>query len=369
MNDELTPEERAALRARIMGGARDIMPVGGHRAAWIAGSIAAVLVVGIAGGVAVTSTLGAPQVATSPSPTAAVIEPEPTTTPTPTPTPTPSATSTAPTPDAFGGDCANVLSDEEASAIVGVEMVLANGLAPDDPGVLGGISCQWRASGEGYEAVGVSVFPSDVVPETLRGSLGVPSNCSLDALGCRSDARFGDAVVSAWGSTDAQVAALLAEVGPRAEERPGVGSAVPPGAWAVPDCETVLRLAQDARGEGDLTPHRGDYFPFGLAWDVMSANGAAGYCALDNGSSVDSAAVIDILFGPGSEPDAAAIEKMSGVAVSVEGADAAWHFPEFTPAFELLLVQSGRNMLSIGTGNLTEAEMARIAEGLIGGLE
>ena len=68
MNDELTPSERAALRARIVGGAHDITPVGAHRNAWIAGSVAAALVVAIAGGVAVTSTLSAPEIATTPSP-------------------------------------------------------------------------------------------------------------------------------------------------------------------------------------------------------------------------------------------------------------------------------------------------------------
>ncbi|WP_022879677.1 hypothetical protein [Microbacterium sp. B19] len=92
MNDELTPSERAAMRSRILGGARDIKPVGAHRNAWIAGSVAAVLVAAIAGGVVATSTLSAPQIANTPSPTATT---EPVV-PTPTPTPTPSAMPTPP---------------------------------------------------------------------------------------------------------------------------------------------------------------------------------------------------------------------------------------------------------------------------------
>ncbi|MDI9892247.1 hypothetical protein [Microbacterium sp. IEGM 1404] len=68
MNDELTPDERAAMRVPIVGGARDIAPVGAHRNAWIAGSIAAVLVVAIAGGVVTTSTLSAPPIANTPTP-------------------------------------------------------------------------------------------------------------------------------------------------------------------------------------------------------------------------------------------------------------------------------------------------------------
>lgn len=68
VNDELTPDERAAMRVPIVGGARDIAPVGAHRNAWIAGSIAAVLVVAIAGGVVTTSTLSAPPIANTPTP-------------------------------------------------------------------------------------------------------------------------------------------------------------------------------------------------------------------------------------------------------------------------------------------------------------
>ncbi|MXS74772.1 hypothetical protein CSIV_04550 [Microbacterium sp. CSI-V] len=74
MNDELTPDERAAMRAPIVGGARDIAPVGAHRNAWIAGSIAAVLVVAIAGGVVATSTLSAPPIANTPTPSPETVE-------------------------------------------------------------------------------------------------------------------------------------------------------------------------------------------------------------------------------------------------------------------------------------------------------
>lgn len=83
MNDELTPDERAAMRSRIVGGARGIKPVGAHRGAVIAGSIAAVLVVAIAGGAVATSTVSAPQIADTPTPTATV-QPVPEPSPTPT---------------------------------------------------------------------------------------------------------------------------------------------------------------------------------------------------------------------------------------------------------------------------------------------
>jgi hypothetical protein len=108
MNDELTPSERAALRARIVGGAHGIKPVGAHRNAAIAGSIAAVLVVAIAGGVAATSTLSAPPVATTPAPSATVsAEPTPTPSTTPSQSPTLDRVITEPT-SRFSFGCADV---------------------------------------------------------------------------------------------------------------------------------------------------------------------------------------------------------------------------------------------------------------------
>lgn len=363
MNDELTPDERAAMRARIVGGARDIAPAGAHRSAWIAGSVAAVLVVGIAGGVAATSTLSAPPVATTPTVTATATPPT-----TPVPQPTPERTA-APTPTApalaLGGTCAAALSDDEVSSIVGVPMTLSNGLPADDARTLGGLSCQWRAEGEGYQAVGVAVFPASIVPDELRDSLGVPPDCSIDGYSCRADERFGDAVVSVWGSADAEVTSVLAVVGPRAAAIPGEARGLPAGSWSVPGCEEVLRIAESARGRGDLAPHQGDYHPWGLAWEVMSANGAAGFCALDNRSSVGAAMVIDISFGPGSSVREQEIARRAGASADVPGADAAWYLAGFTSTFDLLVVQSGPNVLTIATGNLTEDEMTGLAAGFV----
>lgn len=369
MNDELTPDERAALRARIVGGARDIAPVGAHRSAWIAGSIAAVLVVGLAGGVAVTSTLSAPQIATTPSPTPMV-----TTAPTPTVEPTPSASpvpSESPTPGApspaiaLEGDCARVLSDAEVSEATGVPMTLSRNLPTYDAAVLGGMSCQWAAQGDEYRAVGVDVFPEAVVPEGVRSALGVPSDCAVDGMSCRSAQRFGDAVVEVRATQDDTVSSLLAIVGERAAASPGRAATLPGGSWVVPDCERVLEVADAARGRGDLGGHQGDYVPWGLAWEVLSANGAAGFCALDNLSAVDTATVVDIWFGPGSAPDIDAVRRSSGSPVVVAGTDAAWFLPEYTSTSDLLLVQAGANVLWIATGNMTEQEMVQIAEAIV----
>ncbi len=110
MIDQLTPDERAALRARIVGGARDIKPAGAHRGAWIAGSVAALLVVALAGGVAATTTLSAPPIANTPSPSpTATVAPVPTPTASQTPTPTaPPARIVAQPASRFSFGCADV---------------------------------------------------------------------------------------------------------------------------------------------------------------------------------------------------------------------------------------------------------------------
>jgi len=369
MNDELTPEERAALRARIVGGARDITPAGAHRGAWVAGSIAAVLVVGIAGGVAVTSTLSAPPVASTPSPTGAeTTAPTPITEPTPTASPTSSASATpgrVPLTLALDGDCARVLSDAEVSEATGVPMTLSRFVTAYDAGVLGGVSCQWAASGDGYQTVGVDVFPQAVVPESVRSTLGVPSDCTVDGMSCRSVERFGDAVVEVRGTQDDIVSSLLAMVGERAAASPGRATTIPGGRWVVPDCERVREVADVARGRGDLVAHRGDALPWGLTWEVLSANGAAGFCALDNLSAVDTATVVDIALGPGSAPDLDEVQRSSGRSVGVPGADAAWFFSGYTSTSDVLLVQAGENVLTIATGNMTEQEMVEIAGAIV----
>ena len=363
MNDELTPDERAAMRARIMGGAQDIAPAGAHRSAWIAGSIAAVLVVAIAGGVVATSTLSTPQIANTPTPS-------PTVTSTPSPSPTPTPTPTAPAPAiAFDSDCGAVIDDAAVSAVIGSPMVLSNGVSAQDAGVLGGVRCQWIATGDGYEAVGVSVFPWDAVPETVRSQAGIVPDCTIDGFSCQFVDRFGDAAVMVWGSSNAQLAALMDAVGERAARSPGTARSLPVGAWPVPDCADIRDAIDEARGRGDIVDHRGDYYPRGFDWEVLRERGAAAYCAVDNLSAPDgTATVVDMMFGPGSSPDLDAISRHGGLRVEVSGAEAAWYLPDFTSTASLLVVQSGPNTLTVGTQSMTEEEIRHVGAAVIAAL-
>lgn len=304
MNDELTPDERAALRARIVGGARGITPVGAHRGAWIAGSIAAVLVVAIAGGVVATSTLSAPpQIATTPSPSATVTETA-TPTPTPSPTPSPSGTPTAVTSVGrapFDGSCENVLTPDQLSRATGHPMDDVTFVPHDSRAtVRGGIFCSWASSDE-YKAAMLSIA---VLPATE--ALPMPESASIGPEGCKPNgycSRTGVADgVQVWVSlktaseevTAEQSAVLLDQVLTRAADYGAGIAATPTSQWWSPwDCaqlasgidpaalsyDTVTSVAYDPgyaveEGRCSITSSRAESTWEPTAWIV--AGGAVG---------------------------------------------------------------------------------------------
>lgn len=369
MNDELTPDERAALRSRILGGARDIRPAGAHRNAWIAGSIAAVLVVAIAGGAVATSTLSAPQIADTPTPhptaTAAPVVP----TPSPTRTRIATTAPTASTPAlAFDGDCSRVLDDAAVSRIAGRPMSRSPyGLFESDVAVLGGISCEWAATNEGYDTIGVSVIPWGAVPESVRETAGVVPPCE-GGFTCFFSERYGDALVTAWAGTADLMEAAVREVGPRASQEPGQPRTVPEGAWRVPDCATVQAVFREVLPGDPITPYSGDTFPHGAVWDVLTSAKAAGWCAVTVDEGADFLTRVDVNFAPGQEPDLARIRDRGGYVVDVAGAESAWIAPSTIGSFRSLIASDGSNWLSVETDGLDETEMVALAEALLGAL-
>ncbi len=371
MNDELTPDERAALRARIVGGARGITPVGAHRGAWIAGSIAAVLVVGIAGGVAVTSTLSAPQIATTPSPVVSASEaPAPVPTPVSTPALTPTPTPAPATPVmAFGGDCAAVLDDDAASAVVGVEVARWEGLTVWDARALGGVSCHWRAvDPSGWQSVSVTVLPYAVVPDAVRARLGVEPFC--EGGPCDYSERFGEAWVSATGSSADVAMGAVAAVGPRAVAAAGAPRTLPADAWRLGDCEEQLRPAvESAVGRSDLEPVGTDNVPQGQEWDVLVGNGAAAWCSFALARYDDPGwFTLRVSLAPGGRSDPAEVERFGGAPVDVEGARAAWWTPPANGVGARLRADTDGGIVEAVGTELTPEQMTVLVERLIDAL-
>lgn len=179
MNDELTPREHSEMRDSILAGAQRIHSAGQRRMQVIAASVAFVLVAGISGGAVATAALLGSGVEHEPIAT-------PSETVTQTPAPTPSLTpTTPPSPDpqavvAFGGDCAAVLTDEEAAAATGDPMTpLAAPWSPGADEKLGGLACWWSTSEE-YDAAEVRIW---AYPAEVAETAGVVDQDSCTADG------------------------------------------------------------------------------------------------------------------------------------------------------------------------------------------
>ncbi|WP_295789314.1 hypothetical protein [uncultured Microbacterium sp.] len=353
MNDELTPSERADLRARIVGGAHDIKPVGAHRSAWVAGSLAAVLVVAIAGGVAVTSTLSAPPVATTPSPVATTtVSPQPVSNPTLSPTPmtssTPSSIPVAPTV-AFGGECSSVLSTDEARAFIpDVELSTSGDEIDSTPpssrkvfALLGGLSCWWTSDQDGF---GVTVVPRAALSSSLIGEWQSTLRCDAGIL-CLAEQTVGDLWVGVqrWepgrGLTDqqfsdspdidrarAQAKDVLAVVVPRLENTSGVpqsGLPTPP----VSACSAFDETLTQWTGGAVETGYPSDNLPSGPTWDIVVEAGVGRYCGWSRYPTDPTARTlaVKIYLQPrlgGLEREEREAEGL--VPVEIPGASAAW---------------------------------------------
>ncbi|MCM3500558.1 hypothetical protein M3667_01530 [Microbacterium sp. P26] len=360
MNDQLTPDERAALRARIVGGARDIKPAGAHRGAWIAGSVAALLVVALAGGVAATATLSAPPVANTPSPSpTATVSPVPT--PTASPTPTPTSTPRAPIV-AFGGDCAAVLTDEEATEFSGIPMRAMSFLPVWDERWLGGLDCEWRAAdADTYWALSVTVLPWASVPDEVRAQSGVVPACEGGAI-CDYSQRFGDAWVAVAASEASPLVEVADTVGARASQSPGVPTSLVASAWQLTDCEAQLRNAVAAGlGRDDLRPIGTDNVPHGQVWDVLVANGFAAWCSFTAGpyEEVD-APNLRVSLAAGAQADAREVSAFGGVPVSVTGADAAWWIPAADGLGARVFAAAPGGIVEVEVGNLSQERASTV---------
>lgn len=370
MNDELTPAERAALRARIVGGARGIKPAGAHRGAWIAGSVAAALVVAIAGGVAATSTLSAPPVATTPAPSATVsAEPTPTLAPPTTPTSSPPSTPTAPAV-AFGGDCSAVLDDAEASALVGADVRLSPGLPVWDSDVLGGISCQWRAEApEDWRALNITVLPWSVVPEQVRARVDAVPVCEGGGP-CDYSQRFGDTWVVADAGDSAVAVRAVEEVGSKPAASAVGERPLRADAWRLADCrEEIGGAVGKTLGRDDLGPLGTDNVPQGQVWNVLEARGVAAWCSFAPTSYDETAPpFLRVSIGAGEVSDAREVERFGGTPVTVTGAQAAWWLARSDGNGGSVRADASGGVVDVDVTNVSEERAREVAAAVIAAL-
>lgn len=189
LNDELTPAERDEMRDRVTGGVKRMRAARARRSRIVAGAAASALVAVVVGGIAFAATHPRDDIATpvetvTPTPT-----PTPTSTPTSTPTPSETPT-TDPEPQstptiAFGNDCSGIVSTDELSSLLGVDVTGPDHGDLTEVGTLGGLDCLWKTPDNG--GLAVYVYPSSVVPDEVRAKYAsvVCEDFMYDGMGCR----------------------------------------------------------------------------------------------------------------------------------------------------------------------------------------
>ncbi|MFS0733457.1 hypothetical protein ABC304_15850 [Microbacterium sp. 1P10UB] len=385
-DDQLTPAEHAAVRQRLLAGARRIEPVGRHRNAWIAGSVAVVLILALAGGaVGLGGLLGTaqPQPATTATATASP-SPTPTATPTPSSSPTPSPTPTEPPPPvpvvAFDGDCSRVLTDEEASQAAGVPVSLLGDIGPlslypesaASARLLGGMSCSWRSDDTGIGGfVSVTVLDARAVPADITDAYSTTDCSSLSGV-CETVRVVGDAWIGATvprtvsnlgspteeelQSIDDDLAFVIDAVSSRLPETSAV--AVPRQAawWQLSPCEAQRAAVDRAAGGSMEAQFPGDFVPEGLSWDAMVAAGVIQWCPWYLYTDSGGGPLFEIYAQPGvSSPDVDYLERNGLTPVEIQGADSAWiGYSETYPDNGMLVAVSGDNRLTVKFSVISE---------------
>lgn len=362
-DDQLTPAEHAAVRQRLLAGARRIEPVGRHRNAWIAGSVAVVLILALAGGaVGIGGLLGTapPQPATtataSPSPS-----PTPTVTPTPSISPTPSLTPTEPPPPvpavAFDGDCSRVLTLQQASDALGsaARLVENNELRVtelDSAAALGGVMCTWIDDGLNRARVTVldgSVVPQDVLDTYRTATCGAGNLCELgERVG---GLWIGVGLTPSSEESEAETSARLLSLIETTREatRDAVAVAEPRGAdwWPAGSCEALTPAVVSAIG-GPLTIGPGlEGGPTGMNWDIVRGNGLDAVCGWSDQSDTRSVAMQASFSAGIGAPSPASLSAAGVRSVEVAGADDAWILVDDIYGHVDLVAVSGPNRLSL----------------------
>lgn len=368
MNSELTPGEHAEMRDSILAGAQRLRSTGQRRMRVIAASVAFVLVAGISGGAVATAALLGSGIDDGAVAT-------PTHTPTATPTPTSTPTETAPPPppsegvEPFGGECANVLTDDEVAAAAGIDMIRSDyRWKTGANSVLGGIDCVWVSEGV-YLAATVHAFayPASVVEQAVEDA---PTGClPIEGEGADVECVSARVVDGTWlqvrvrGAadvvTDAATVQLLSSAAARLGDYAApIAADHQPDWWALPDCAQLLAgidpaiygYERVALTEQQSTTWYGDT----RAESIPLAAGATFWCDLHftaGEGDTSRGEVVTIAVVPGGAvafPTAAGSEFAQPA--SVEGSQAAVVVPgldRYEGSPSVLVVSDGVNILML----------------------
>jgi hypothetical protein len=270
---------------------------------------------------------------------------------------------------AFQGDCAEIVSDEEAIGLIGN---LDSPLPPPElswnlqtdlsAAIISGIRCSWLSSD--YSGFAVGAFPVSMVPEALQGE---PAGIECDEYaGCEGALVIGDTWVNVASASrevaDAVVGIIQSDADAAGSPRPGPWS----DTWWAPltDCAGLQDPVAAALGVSSLVPNfPSDTLPTGPVVDVLDANGVVVECPW---FSYESSTGAIVYVQPGIGAPAADLTTQAGVVpVDVAGADSAF-FASSGNARPRLLAASGPNRVTIeGLPGVTEDALAPVATAVL----
>jgi hypothetical protein len=366
-NDKLSSGERAEMRDLLTTGARRMKAARARRTQLASVAAAVVLVAAVVTGVSFAALNPIDRVA---EPVETTNTPTPTPTQTPTPTPTPTAT-----PDpvvvpsiALDGDCGRVLSDAEASEILGT---LAEAAAPPNvarSSPLGGVSCNWHVAGTSIPPLQLSVFPIDVVPASVAEVSGQVPECD-PASGdeCVYAERFGGAWVLASGGLSEQMVRAVEIVGQRAAAQPGSRPEGADNGPVLPGCETLRTVVADVLGRADLVvPYAGDAAPRSMWWSIMEANQLVSWCGIMGDPQEGVTELISVQQSRGSgDISQDVLGSMSAVAITLPSGRTAWYSlgvdSDSSPA---VIASVGNSVVVVSSRFLEQADLVAVFEAI-----
>ncbi|UIN29730.1 hypothetical protein [Microbacterium binotii] len=335
-DDRLSAGEQNELRALVTAGAGRMRAARRRRMQAITGGAAVLLVAAVVGAVALTA-LGSPDRVATPIETTMSPSPTPTLTPTPTPTPTPEPD---PASQALGGDCARVMSDDEVALIIGPGAEARH--AHTQPAALGGLSCEWLASGSQgqYVLLMVGVYPLAAVPEDIRVR-GSEPECGM--VGCFFAGQFGDAWVVAQTADEDMARRVVDLVGPRAQAEPGRPGVVD-AAVSLPECAAVETAAGQELGAPTI-PFQGDSLPMGIEWDLLEETGVAQYCTFWTDTDLSRAEVF--LSRGSTDIDGERLASIGGTPIALADGTTVWLVPASDTQAAMALGATGNAVLQV----------------------
>lgn len=276
----------------------------------------------------------------------------------PSATHTPSSTEPSPAVPLFGGDCNNLITDEQVAAIFGplVEAERTPPLRKPSLDALGGMECLW-GSAPGF---GLTAAPASVIDSTPPSALSCVGDggfyCTVEAVASgywfTASAWVGDGSDLNADLAAAQAALEIVFANAATAGPPAVRS-TPAESWPPFDCET-LSASADVPGvlaDADLQV-RESTTDVSMREQVLRASLGATACSWMSSTSF-AGFTVELIPGGGWLVDEAAV--IDGArAVTVDGATAAWIArPGGFESAELLFATDGVNLLTMLSSQTT----------------